>query len=261
MQKKLDSREQCLAMLTSLCEEQGWNLSEAQRQEYVDAVGSLLAHGEGEALVRQRLYFYHLDHEQVRSLRDAYHPEHSGAWEVWLTSALRIVRSTGLASNESALLAVEDLAQVALEELLHALPNYAYRSRFTTWAYPIIARAARRHWTMLRAAKRSGPTAPLEAALAKGEPQVGADEQPEQVADLNALMDLISTLLVEQRDERMAKIFRLWALEDQRLRDIALQVGLDPTRVSVLLKEARELLRGHQAIRAWVEEPGQDKES
>lgn len=251
-------REQCLTVLASLCDEQGWQLGAAQRHEYVDAVSPLLEPGASEAVVRQRLRYYHLDHEHVRALRDTRHPGHAAAWKEWLASALRIVVSTGLAEPTGALLAAEDLAQSALEELLASLPGYAYRSRFTTWAYTVIVRAARRHWTKLRAAKRSAPTAPLAAALGEDGPHAAADGHPEQAADLRALTELICALLVEQRDKRMEKIFRLWAIEDKRLRDIALEVGLDSTRVSVLLKDARELLAGSHELRTWAGISGND---
>src|SRR5438046_697293 len=62
---------------------------------------------------------------------------------------------------------------------------------------------------------------------------------PEAQAGASALNALITAILAERGGPNWVKIFRLWAHEDQRLVDIGQQIGLSPSRVSVLLDQMR----------------------
>ncbi len=251
-------QRRCLTVLAALCEEHGWTLSDEQRQQYVSAITVLLTSEERDGELRKRLYFYHLDHDLVASLRHAEHPEHAAIWKDWCSSAVRIVRHTGFADADNPLLAAEDLAQIALEQLIRSLPNYSYRSRFTTWAYPIIVRAAQRQWEALQSAKRRGAAVSLQSLTTESEPESGTIDHPEILAQARALAELAQQVLADSKDTRLAYIFELWALHDQRLQDIAHAIGLNSSRISVLLKEARSLLQANQSIRAWADTPTDD---
>lgn len=250
--------ERCLAVLAELSREHRWTLRDEQREAYVRAIVPMLAPEASDAELFKRLLYYHLDHDLVGALVDSAHPGHRASWEAWCVSALRIVRHTGLADSTGPLSSPEDLSQIALEEVLKALPSYAYRSRFTTWAYPVIVRAVQRQCSSHRAAKRSGPTLSLDAALSATDPQASAGDHPEVASSAHLLAELARQVLSESKDTRMALVFQLWAVEDRRLTDIARVVGLDPSRVSVLLKEARKLLQQDPSVRAWLGEPEDD---
>jgi RNA polymerase sigma factor (sigma-70 family) len=251
MTEHSEQRARCLTLLASLSQVQSWQLTEGQQLEYAAAVEALLPADVVDEEILKRLYNYHQDHTLVRALRDHADPGHDSAWSGWCASALRIIQRAGYTDASHPLMNLDDLAQSALEELVQALPEYAYRSRFSTWAYPIIVRAARHAWVHLRAAKRSGPTVALNEEIAEAGPTLSEREHPEQVASANELAALVQSVLVARKDERLALIFRLWAEEDRRLVDIASIVGLDASRVSVLLKQARLLLQENPSIRAW----------
>jgi len=251
MPNHADLERRCLALVEALSQELAWTLSAGQQRDYVASVCAFAPPDSSEDGLRRRLQNYHLDHDLVRSLQDRLHPRHDSAWREWCISALRIVWQTGMVAPDAALTGPDDLAQSALEELLRSLPDYAYRSRFSTWAYTIIVRAVQRSHVHLRAAKRSAPTQPIDAELIDRGPPTRESEHPETIAAGNELAALIDTLLATSKNERLARIFKLWAAGDWRLADIARSVGIDSSRVSVLLKEARAILGRDPAIRAW----------
>jgi RNA polymerase sigma factor (sigma-70 family) len=147
-----------------------------------------------------------------------------------------------------------DLAQLALEELLAALPTFRFASRFSTWAFTVIVRRVARAQRGERAAKRAAIVEPLTEQLAIGKGLV-APMEVEATAEARVLAALSAEVLARRADERLARIFHLWAVEDKRLAQIGHAMGLSSARVSTLVEQARTILRDDPAIRAWLDTP------
>jgi RNA polymerase sigma factor (sigma-70 family) len=247
----IEAFERCKAMVSALSVEGGWKLDADQQEAYVTAIVSLMPEPCSDVTLRVLVQNYHKDHDLVQSLRDRHHPDHSKAWQSWITQTIKIIQHQKQIRSESALISVEDLAQYAVEELLRVLPTYRYRSRFSTWAYTVIVRSRKRYLVRLHAAKRGGTTQD-SYGLDVPVQHVTVDVQfPEQLAADHALVELIETVLTTEEDRRLALIFRLWVIDDMRLTDIGKCVNLDASRISVLLDRARQLLHQHPEIRAW----------
>ena len=257
MERSTNERERCAAMVAALNAELGWHLGADQQQTYVSALLQYLPDSASETELRRLAANYHQDHEIVHALQDRERPQHNAVWARWSEQALRILQRQGLWSAD-ALAEIEDLAQIALEELAHALPSFRYASRFSTWAYAVISRRAQRYLRERGAAKRSGPTESLDQREEWDE-LARDDEGPETQAEAGALAALIDSILAEQPDPRLALIFHLWASQDQRLVDIGRRVGLSPSRVSVLIEQTCRALRENPRVLAWLNDTAPDK--
>lgn len=238
-------------MVAALNAELEWQLAADRQQSYVAALLHCGALPSGAAEVRRLTIIFHQDHALVEALRDRAHPQHEATWAQWCIQALRILRHHGLGAPDEALGDLHDVAQVALEELVRALPSFRYASRFSTWAYTVISHSAQRYQRNIHAAKRSGPTESIERQAAQ-QVSARAAEQPEVQAEGRELATLIDAILADQPDSRWVTIFRLWAHEDKRLADIAKHLGMSASRVSVLLDQIVSVLCQHPAIQAWL---------
>lgn len=244
-------REHCATTIAALNAELEWQLTADHQRFYVAALLQCGAPPSVDSDLRRLAIRFHQEHTIVEALRDRAHPQHEAVWEQWCSQALRILRHQGLGVPGDALTDIHDLAQVALEGLVRALPSFRYASRFSTWAYTVISHSAQCHLRDLHAAKRSGPTASIDQpdALDVAAPEV---DQPEAHAEARVLAALIDAVLADQPDQRWRTIFQLWMYEDQRLADIARNVGISASRVSVLLDQIILLLRQHPKLMAWL---------
>src|SRR5690606_16290652 len=147
---------------------------------------------------------YHDDHATIEALVDRNNPEHEALWRIWLTQAVRIIRSQNKNISHNQLLDEDDLVQTALEELLRSLPTFHYRSRFSTWVYTIITRHILRSHRHFGASKRK--------IYAKSESLDAADKHahvhdstpnPETSSQETLLWELVSNILDSYGDERL----------------------------------------------------------
>ncbi|MFL5804717.1 MAG: sigma-70 family RNA polymerase sigma factor [Roseiflexaceae bacterium] len=251
MEHNTADQERCAAMVAALNAELGWHLEADQQRAYVAALLPYLPISPAEIEWRRVVIAYHQDHGLIEALRDQASPQYEAAWTQWCVQAIQILRYQGLGAPDDALADTQDLAQTALEELVRALPSYRYASRFSTWAYTVISRSAQRYLRDRKAAKRSGKHESLEWQH-ELELALGAADSPEAQSEAHALSGLIDALLTNHSDWRLAEMFRLWVIEDQRLADIARRMRLSPARVSVMMEQVCQLLRRDPAILAWI---------
>lgn len=240
------------AVLALLDDELGWGLSAAARRRYCIAIAAALPPDSTTALLRRALVNYHADHVLVDALQLAQHAQHDAAWRAWMPQVLAILRGAGLDWPTEAAYDLEDLAQVARAELLRALPSYRYASRFSTWAHQVIVQSVRRYRRDLGALKRAGRPQSLES-LPEIEIPIGTAAHPEAIVAARALLRAIDARLAAQPDRRLREIFRLWAVEDQRVEEIGRHVCLSASQVRVLLGHIRQLLQSDPAIGTWLE--------
>lgn len=238
-------------MVAALNDELGWHLEADRQRAYTAALLLYLPISPAEMELRRMVIAYHQDHGLIEALRDHASPQYETAWTQWCAQVIQILRHLGFGAPGDALADTQDLAQTALEELVRALPSYRYASRFSTWAYTVISRSAQRYLRDRNAAKRSGKPESLEWQQDL-EPAFGAADSPETQSEAHALSGLIHALLDSHGDRRMAEMFHMWVIEDQRLADIARHMRLSPARVSVMMEQICQLLRRDPAILAWI---------
>lgn len=247
-----DAAIRCAGMVAALDAAGGWGLDAERLRSYVTAIAPLIPESCPEPVLRSLVTAYHHDHRLVAALRDPADPSHESAWGIWAGQSRRVIGRAVSYHADDPTIALDDLAQVALGAIAESLPSYRFGSRFSTWAYSVIAHSARHHLRDLHAAKRAGRPLSLEQ-------QVGIDaaapdhSSPEELAAAAALEQLVESLLQKADDQRLAEIFRLWARADMRLIDIGARMQLSASRVSVLLTTARRRLREHPEIQAWLE--------
>lgn len=231
--------------------EMEWTLDADQQQIYVSALLEHLGDSDSETNLRRMVMNYHLDHVLLQALQDRQSLRHEVVWADVVDQVVRMVIHQRHGQATEVLMDVEDLSQIALEALLQALPSFHYASRFSTWTYSVIARSIQRYVRHLRAAKRHG-----HVESAEQHPELNTwpakDEEPEAKSEASALAALIETVLTELAGDRLARIFRLSVSTDQRLSEIGRQVQLSPSRVSVLIEQARQLLQQSPEIQAWL---------
>jgi RNA polymerase sigma factor (sigma-70 family) len=240
----------CQATLTTCDSELGWGLSPADRYRYAAAVCALLLPGASGTLIRDVTVNYHADHALVEALRDARRPEHNAAWAEWMHRTMGVLRANGFGRSDNTLLDPADLVQVANAALVRALPTYRYQSRFSSWAFRVIVQSARNELRAALAQKRAAQPASLDQ-LAEGDHPADSRSRDEERANSQLLVGMVRGILAAHPNERLGRIFLLWALADQRVADIGALLQLHPTRVRALLREARALLQNSHAIREW----------
>ncbi len=250
MEHTTDIGRRCTDLLAMLNSEQGWNLSAAEQRKYVTALGCHLPPTANDLTIRKMLTTYHDDHGLVQALGNSDHVRHQEAWNDWIGRVMAILRHTGLNWSNDMIADEEDLAQIALLELVHSLPSYHYASRFSTWAYRVVVQAVQRHFRDCRAQKRAVRPASIHH-LAEGEEPPASSTHPDEYADAIVLASLVQTILSEYDDSRVARIFYLWASADLRVEEIGQRLQLSSSRVRHLLKQARSCLQHHPAIRDW----------
>ena len=199
---------------------------------------------------------YHRDHALVAALSDSHHPAHHAVWESWTAQALRIVRHRQRSMADDHVADPADLTQLALECMVRSLPTYHYASRFSTWAYAVIAHTLQHEHRERHAAKRAVQPRSLEREHMRGGDVPYQHDLDSEIV-LRALVRQVAEILRTARDDRLLRIFQLWAFEVQRLADVGRQVGLSIGRVSVLIEQARRMLQTHPALIAWRDDDHQ----
>jgi RNA polymerase sigma factor (sigma-70 family) len=149
----------------------------------------------------------------------------------------------------------EDVRQVALIELMHALPSYRYASRFSTWAYSVVVQRARRFLRDRTAQKRTATIVSYELRPPR---EVGSDTylQPAAIVEGAMLHSMIDRILSDLYGPRMVTIFNYWARNDMGISQISKLMQISPSRVHALIHTARGALQHHPAIQAWVRDHG-----
>jgi len=248
MADSYNAQARCAEMVATLGH--AWHLTAAQEAAYVQAIVAYLPEQYTDAQLQRLVWYYHLDHQEVQALCDDQHPRYQDAWMQWHAQVARILRSVNLDWLTDAAVDLEDLAQLAVDALRQSTASYRFNSRFSTWAYTVIVRAAQHVIRKQRAAKRTATLVSLDSATALTSP---ADQStdPEANASARELIALINSILAQQGGLRWVEIFQLWFHEDQRLVDIGRQVNLSPSRVSILLEHMRILLRQHPELIEW----------
>jgi RNA polymerase sigma factor (sigma-70 family) len=253
LEHSTDALSRCRAILATLNVELGWQLDSRQQQAYMLVLAECLPATSSDTTLRIRIEHVHADYALVRALRDSVDPKHDAAWTTWSAHAVRIAQHHAFGAADDPLVDANDLAQLALEELAHALPSYRYASRFSSWAYTVIARRVQRYVRDSRAAKRAGrPTSLDNQGLAS---QLAIDPATIEVpVEASMLIELIMDVLTREAGERLARIFYLWAIDEQRLVQIGKQLHLSTGRVSVLIEQAHQILQHSPAILDWIDQ-------
>ena len=233
--------------------ELAWQLDVAHQHAYVAAVLPYLPDPCAEADLRGIVLNYHQDHALVGALLDHANPRYERVWTDAIGQVVRMAQHQGHAQAGGAAVDGDDLAQVALEALIRALPSFRYASRFSTWAYAVVGRSIQRHRRDLRASKRHGQVESLELYPEINDIQA-ADAQPEAYSEGVTLAALIDHILTERASERLAYIFQLSTRDELRLAQIGQLVHLSPSRICIMLAQARALLRQSPELRDWFGE-------
>ncbi|HEY0601320.1 MAG TPA: sigma-70 family RNA polymerase sigma factor [Herpetosiphonaceae bacterium] len=236
-------------MIALLNDAHRWNLSEEEQQQYATEVAHFVPEDCQDQMAEQIITNYHADHKVIEQLRTIDHPQHDAGWAVWMSRAAGIIRQAGFAWSNDPAIDTEDLAQIAQVELIRSISSFTYHSRLSTWTYRVVVRSIQRFVRDSKAGKRGtrpdslDHTADLDVPLSE-------TDQPESQAAANVLAARTLAILAEHNN-RLALIFKLWAIQDQRIEEIAEVVRLHPSRVRTLLKQARDILLAHPDMRDW----------
>jgi RNA polymerase sigma factor (sigma-70 family) len=204
--------------------------------------------------------YYHREHTLVQAMRNCADPRHDMIWQQQIQKVIGILHRQGFAWSKDAAIDIDDLAQIALLELVHALPTYHYTSCFSTWAYAVIVRRMKRHLRDRSALKRSGNAVSLNTNCETTVP-VATAEQPETIAEGHIFADLIYEVLARQQGMQVAEIFQMWANDDIKLAHIGEHVQCSSSWTRALLNKARTSLQQHPGIQAWLQQSGSSEQS
>ncbi|MCG8352901.1 MAG: sigma-70 family RNA polymerase sigma factor [Chloroflexales bacterium] len=244
----------CATLLSSLDHELDWRLSDNEQKSYITAILPFFSEDASDTRLRQTLIAYHEDHALVESLRAREHTQSEANWSAWSKQVIAILHHAGLLWSSDFAVDAEDLAQIAQMELIRSLASFRYSSRFSTWAYQVIVRSVQRHLRNAKAQKRAARPESLDQLPADIDIEQANDENPTTLAEVHTLAAQIEAILTDYAGQRLARIFQLWASADLSAEEIGRRVKLSPSRVRTLLAQAREHLRQHPQIRAWLED-------
>jgi RNA polymerase sigma factor (sigma-70 family) len=249
----MNSHERYLDMIRRIDRELCWQLGAQGQASYAKNLRKHIPEQCTEDQLRKIVSNYHADHVLVAALQDDQHPQHEAAWTAWVAQVLPILHRAGLDWSSDLLFDDQDLAQIARAELVQAIGSFHFASRFSTWAHNVIVQSARRVIRDSRALKRAIRPASLDQQT-QVDVAIGDSEHPEAAAAAHMLAERVAAILVAQADQRLAQIFYLWAVADLRVEAISKIVHLHPSRVRVLLVQARQILRDAPEIRSWRED-------
>ena len=238
-----------ISHIEALDSEHSWHLSQEQKSAYASALCHYTPDHPSKFVLQMLITNYHADHALVNALQAG----DDGSWTELYNRITAIVATRFQYYTRDEELPREDMVQMVGEEIYRALPSYCYASRFLTWMYAVAFHTIQRHQRFRRAAKRSGSVESLDVLGELADVPTPSTEHPETVTDDKALLALVDGILAAQSAPRLGEIFRMWFVEDMRLWDIGERVKLDPSRVSTLLKQVRQILRSHPAIREWAD--------
>lgn len=230
----------------------GWGLTPQEEQDYVIGLRVHIPQRCSDMLLRQIVWCYHHDHKLVAALLDGASLEGQEHWLRCVNQMPALLRYAQLRWDIDSSADQEDLCQIGAMTVFQALSQFHYHSRFSTWMFQVFRNSVLRALRDRKAGKRYGPTDSYDeqpALMTKINDQEGL----ESTMQFNALMELINEVLAKAPDQRLQHIFMLWARDDLRLADIGRITKLSLSRVSILLEQARALLRQHPDIQAWVD--------
>jgi RNA polymerase sigma factor (sigma-70 family) len=250
MESYTDLLERCAALVAALNAELGWGLGADEQAVHCRGLQPHIPSDPTEPQLRALVLHYHHDHALVEAMLHAEHSEHDAAWSLWMQQVIAILRNAGMGWSDDVSIDREDLAQVARTELARALPSFHYASRFSTWAHQVIVQSVRRYIRDRQALKRAGRPTSLEHAWVDTLP-TSADDCPEAQVHARVLAELVANVLAAQPDQRLARIFQLWALADLRVEEIGRQINLSASHARVLLTRMRAILQEDPIIQAW----------
>lgn len=250
MQISTSLPQRCASKLSILNEENTWLLSPSQQAAYIVAIVPFVAEACADTVLERIIRSYHADHHEVEILQTHHHPKHDMAWMSWREQIGPILNYAGVLRSTDRSTEQDDIIQLALVELARALPTYRFQSRLSSWAYMVVVQRTRRAIRDSQAQKRQAVLLPIDHPTALGVYAPSAI-QPDVQIIMQALVETIQEILAAHGGERLARVFHLWAVDDQRLVDIGRRTRLSPARISLLLDEARQVLRLHEEIQRW----------
>jgi RNA polymerase sigma factor (sigma-70 family) len=227
-----------------------WELSADDCERYSTALASYLPQGATPDQVQRTCRHYHEDHQLFVALSDTANPEANQIWAQWLDQARAILAAHGFTRLHDGSVDLHDLAQMAITELVRALPTFRFQSSLKTWAYQVIVNTARRWLRDQRAKKRPQQCASLEQLPAWDQP-LPEGEQPEALVNQLQVVALVRAILADADDTRLVRIFFLRHLHDRSAEEIGQLFALHPSRVRALLQQARTLLAQHSELQRW----------
>lgn len=250
MEHYSNAQQRCIAMVERLNQELDWNLTAAEQQAYITNLLLYLPKRCSNHLLQRIVCNYHADHAQVQALCYDVHTQNDQAWREWMRRAMQLLRKANLAWSSDAAIDDDDLAQVAYIALMRSLQQFRYRSPFVAWASRVIVFSVRRYIRDTYADKRRLRPVSLEK-LGEFEPCDPTLETPETLATARIMFAQISAILNQHPDQRLRKIFYLWAMHDQSAAQIGHLVDLSGSRVRGLMCLARDYLHEHADIQHW----------
>lgn len=242
-----------LTQIETVAYTNGWNLSLAKKRQYAVDISRYTDVSMSEQKLQVVITNYHHEHAIVQHLFDTNSTEHEHTWEEWISQTLRVLRRSnkGVWLNDPAM-DEDDIRQNVSCELFRALPSYQYQSRLMTWAFSVAHNCLRQQKRYNKASKRALQPESLDD-LHDYELPLEISDYVETAIHAKSLLEIINTALQQLPDQRLAVIFQLWAVQDKRVADIGECVHLHPSRVRVLLHNARTTLEEHPDIKAWVD--------
>jgi RNA polymerase sigma factor (sigma-70 family) len=234
-----------------------WQLSLAAQQQYAQHIAVLINQQHlNDAQISVIINNYHQEHAFVAALLNEEYEQYATAWEMVKQQVRRILISKDAYSlmGDQAL-DVEDLVQETILNIWHGLPSFRYQSRLQTWVFTLASNCLNRTVRARRAQKRALlPTTESLELLEAEQGETLADttnDTPAEEAQYDALAELVHSILARQPDQRLEKVFQLWAVEDQTLRTIGKRLELSVGRVHGLLAQAHRLLRTDPTLQRW----------
>jgi RNA polymerase sigma factor (sigma-70 family) len=240
-------------MIHLLNQELGWHLDAQEQERYEANLQRHLPQQYTQEQLRKIILNYHVDHALVEALQDNQHPQYEARWTAWFAQVQPILHKARLDWSSDLLFDEDDLAQLARAELVQAIGNFHFASRFSTWATKVIVQSVQRVIRDGYALKRAIRPDSLDQHR-QVDVFIDDAEHPESAAGGHVLIKQVAVILEREADQRLAQIFRLWAVYDLRIEEIGKIMHLHPSRIRALLQQARQILREAPEIQSWNED-------
>ena len=239
------------AWIAALNEYYGWELNPNTQVAYLEAFSGFLKPDCSETVFTCTCKHYHIDHLLVDGMRKQPCTLDEQYLQAWIESVLTILRSKNVDWSHDAGIDSSDLVQIACEAIIKSLASFRYNSNFNTWAYKVTIQSVQCYLRSQGAKKRSAPLTSLDDNSAIDAP-INHTDLPEVCVLSNTFASRAITILRDEKGDRLAALFALWAIHDQAPATIARHVGLSLSRVRTLLDQARKHLREHPKIQEWL---------
>lgn len=245
--------QHCLTLVEQENVAYAWELSMLQQQQYAAFLGRCRSSAKDSELCTI-LQNYHANHSEVDILLDAAHPDYNAAWVRMYSQVQQIVQAKvpHMLRYEVGG-SIDDVIQVAVQEVLRSLPGFHYESTLQTWLFIVVSRSTMRYWRWLKSSKRAvmQNAESIDAITIADEDITDKQPQPETIVLEQRLLDLITQILQAQHDSRLCQIFMLSVIQQQSLREIGQGFSLSPARILALLRQAIAVLQNDESIQVW----------